>query len=146
MQTQCFFGTTVPSVADWQKLTPSGKMFGYRGGAFAKLDKALKKYQRTVKLCKAALKGCRMVCVDSGTNAAASQIGFAFPGFDSQVFDVGQFAVVSPWQFFAVNGATAFQAHDWQGALQSLCVAKGTGRLAPCSLLLAALLCVRVVQ
>jgi hypothetical protein len=43
-------------------------------------------------------------------------IGFAFPGFDSQVFDVGKLAVVSPWQFFAIDHMS-FQEADWDGKL-----------------------------
>jgi hypothetical protein len=41
-------------------------------------------------------------------------LGFAFPGFDSQVFDVGKLAVVSPWQFFATDHMS-FQEADWDG-------------------------------
>jgi hypothetical protein len=69
------------------------------------------------------LRHCRVVCREVSSDSGGGQIGFSFPGFDTQVFDVGSLAVVSPWQFFSATDI-AFQTSEWKSALRSKCAAK----------------------
>lgn len=142
------FSSSLWTSDDWQKHTPQ-KLMSSRGKGMVVVDEALAVYHYTLHACNLLMKTFRIVCTETRSQSAASQIGFAFPGkppsltscvssqcwymayvcgiwigFDSQVFDVGRQAVVTPWQFFAGTDLMCYTPSDWEGALSSKCVAK----------------------
>lgn len=116
---------------DWQSMTAPGK-FRFRPKTLKPVDSALAQYHQCVDKATYLLRQCRMFCKETSTASAASQINFAFPGFDSQVFDVGNLAVVTPWLFFSGTGCDLmFKEADWSGAISSHSVAKELMQASP---------------
>jgi hypothetical protein len=78
------FSSSLWTSEDWQKHTPQ-KLMSSRGKGMVVVDEALAVYHYTLQACNQLLKTFRIVCTETRSQSAASQIGFAFPGFDSQV-------------------------------------------------------------
>jgi hypothetical protein len=123
------FWTTLPTVSVFQSNTPSISIFKLgskkRGGLLSNLDLALRKYQMFMYCSSRQLKDAKLMCfeVDSNASTSSSQIGFAFPGFDSQVFDIGRFSILSPSQMF-LGLENSFEDDEWNTALKASSVGK----------------------
>jgi len=129
-ENKIIFSSDVYTGEEWAKVTPQ-KFFSSRGKLIKEIDDALHAYHIFIQSANEVLKTCRVVCTELGSVSSASQIGFSFPGMDTQVFDVGRIGVVAPWQFFAGAGSLSFQKADWDGAMNSNCVAKELMQTSP---------------
>lgn len=112
----CFM-SPVWTYEQWIKESASD-FFHWRGEKTQKLDDLVKAHTSTFDGCVTLLKGAKLVLVDPKEEAAAeTQIGFSYPGFVSEVVEVGPISVVSVWQLIADASDLSFQQHDWNAAL-----------------------------
>jgi hypothetical protein len=117
------FSTNIKSLSNWLKM--SQVPFAVRGRRTRIVDTYLEIYSEIINRCKVLVKDTYLFCMDDSYHAGNSQIFFAFPGFDTQLFNVGQCALVPVWNLFRnYNQLSSFQEQDWTGALQSNSVAK----------------------
>lgn len=108
------------SFKSWLAISSSTGLH-YRGKSTILVDRAMQDYLGATEVSEHLVSNSRMVCEETNTG---SQIGFAYPGFDGQYFDVGKKAVVEVRRFFAAAGILSFSSDEWRGALGSKCVAK----------------------
>jgi PH domain len=114
--------THVPSAEAFLKTSEIG--FAMRGARIKAMDKALQNYQQAVRSTVTLLEECRLLSVELVSSSAQSQISFSFPSFDTQVFDVGKFAIVDCKRFFHASGREQFTEDDWKGAMGSRSIPK----------------------
>eukprot|EP00475_Leptophrys_vorax_P032047 TRINITY_DN4905_c0_g2_i3.p1 TRINITY_DN4905_c0_g2~~TRINITY_DN4905_c0_g2_i3.p1 ORF type:complete len:374 (+),score=99.86 TRINITY_DN4905_c0_g2_i3:1090-2211(+) len=78
------------------------------------------------------VKHAYLFCFDDIYHAGNSQISFSFPGFDSQIFNVGQCGLVPVWNCFKfASEVVSFQEEDWTGSLLSMSPAKELMQYSP---------------
>lgn len=118
----CFM-SPVWSYDQWIKES-SSDFFRWRGEKTQKLDDLVKAHTATFDGCVTLLKGAKLVLVDPKDSSSETQIGFSYPGFVSEVVEVGLISVVSVWQLIADASDLSFQSHDWNAALASPSVGK----------------------
>lgn len=81
---------------------------------------AVNHYINTMDVCKNILRYSYILTEkSSGGGGGQNNVGFSFPGFDSQVFNVGGVAVFAAWNLFEYSGQLAFTAEHWDGATKS---------------------------
>lgn len=122
------FRTRLPSVALFQENTPSTSIFkmGQRGLNLQEIDAAMTAYHAFMAVSTSLIRTSKLVCFETAASSAStssSQIGFAFPGFDSQVFDIGRFSVISPAQMF-LGLDNSFEDGEWHTAMKASSVGK----------------------
>ena len=97
------FRSELPASSAFHRLTPQ-PLFKKRGKLMLCIDTALAAYHGVVEACGALLRDSRLVMIDEFEQSGSGQIGFAYPGFDEQVFDVGRLSVVGCGQLMPAGG------------------------------------------
>ena len=122
------FPSDLPALPTFHRQTPQ-PLFKKRGKLMLCIDHALTAYHAVVESCGALLRDSRLVMIDEFEQSGSGQIGFAYPGFDEQVFDVGRLSVVSCGQLMAASGVVGgagleFTKADYLCAIDSNSPAK----------------------
>ena len=122
------FASELPVLSGFHRVTPQ-PLFKKRGKLMLSIDHALTGYHAVVEACVALLRDSRLVMIDEFEQSGSGQIGFAYPGFDEQVFDVGRLSVVSCGQLMAASGVAGsggleFTRSDYLCAIESNSPAK----------------------
>ena len=122
------FSSDLPTVTSFQRVTPQ-PLFKKRGKLMHAIDHALSAYHAAVTASTALLRDSRLVTIDEFEQSGSGQIGFAYPGFDEQVFDVGRLSVVGCGQLIAAGGVMGgggleFTRSDYLSAIESNSPAK----------------------
>ena len=116
--------SSLPSAAAFQLLTPSARL-RRRQAALCSLDSALLSYHHLLAALFSIWCEARLLMVDRLEQSGSGQIGFSFPGFDTQVFDVGKLCVIACGQLLSPQPhALLFTARDFQLAMESSSPAK----------------------
>ena len=116
--------SALPSPQSWHRLTPQ-PFLKKRGKLMLAIDSALSSYHALLSASSALWAEARLVMVDELEQSGSGQIGFSFPGFDAQVFDVGKLSVIACHQLFAPSAhALLFTKKDYEGAIESSSPAK----------------------
>lgn len=123
---------SVPSGKAWlRKALPNKLERQMRKRPLKMIANRCDEFNKMVLCTKEMMRNYSLYFEDSGL-CSSSLIGFGFPGFASYTFDVGRFAVVSPWAFFKNDENVArLLEDDWRGALQSESVAKELMQASP---------------
>jgi hypothetical protein len=117
------FSTKVPSLSEWTKVSKAS--FTNRGRRTRVVDTYMEIYEESFERCMHMVKHAYLFCFDDVYHPGNSQISFSFPGFESQIFNVGQCALVPVWNCFEfASEVKSFREDDWTGSLQSVSVAK----------------------
>jgi len=122
--------TDIPCLSNWLKITKSS-FLRIRHKSLKELDKALEVYSEYTRVGAQMLRNARLTCVEIGTQSSSSQIGFAFPGFDSQVFDVGKHACICPWQILCATDDLSYSGSEFTGSFKSNSPAKELMQASP---------------
>ena len=122
------FPSELPVLSGFHRVTPQ-PLFKKRGKLMLSIDHALTAYHSVVQACVALLRDSRLVMIDEFEQSGSGQIGFAYPGFDEQVFDVGRLSVVGCGQLMAASGGSSrgwleFTRSDYLCAIDSNSPAK----------------------
>ena len=125
------FPSSLPSVAVFHRSTPQ-PLFKKRGKLMLAIDQALSSHLLLLSSSACVWAESRLLMVDELEQSGSGQIGFSFPGFDSQVFDVGKLSVVSCGQLMQpaltadarAQDALVFTRSDYASAMESSSPAK----------------------
>lgn len=118
------YSSNLLTADEWLKQTPDS-FFSSRSAKMKAIDQTLASYHYLIDCSNDLIRSARLVCAAEIAQGSTAQIGFCFPGFDSQVVDVGAFSVISFWSFFESASSVAYSEEDLQGALNSsLCAAE----------------------
>ena len=122
------FPSELPGLSVFHCVTPQ-PLFKKRGKLMLSIDHALTAYHAVVESSVALLRDSRLVMIDEFEQSGSGQIGFAYPGFDEQLFDVGRLSVVSCGQLMAASSGTGsggleFTRTDYLSAIESNSPAK----------------------
>ncbi len=102
-----------------------GSFLRKRNPALTSIDASLASYHLLLSSLSTLWSEARLVMVDEYEQSGSSQIGFCFPGFDSQVFDVGRLSVIACAQLLSAEShLLRFNATDYQLAIESSSPAK----------------------
>lgn len=104
--------TDIPCLSNWLKITKSNFLRS-RPKAMKSLDQALEVYTEYTRVGREILRNCRLTCTELQVQSVSSQIGFAFPGFDSQIFHVGQHACICPWQILCGTDTLSYTGSEF---------------------------------
>ena len=118
-----FFPSTLPSPAAFVVQTPS-TFLRRRHQSLLNVETELGKYEHLLSSLCCLWNESRLVMVDEMEQSGSGQIGFSFPGFDSQVFDVGRLSVICCGQLLAAPSLASphpltFTQHDYHSAIDS---------------------------
>ena len=118
-----FFPSALPSPAAFLLQTPA-TLFRRRHASLSLVESELGKYEQLLSALCALWSESRLVLVDEMEQSGSGQIGFSFPGFDSQVFDVGRLSVVCSGQLLPAPASATphpltFTQHDLHSAIDS---------------------------
>ena len=118
-----FTSTPLPTPVSWLRLTPQ-PFLKKRGKLMLAIDSSLTLYHHHLTSSLALWQEARLVMVDEMEQSGSGQIGFSFPGFDSQVFDVGRLSVIACHQLFGSPHPLLFTRKDYESAIESSSPAK----------------------
>ena len=107
------FPSELPTLSGFHRVTPQ-PLFKKRGKLMLSIDQSLTAYHAVVEACAAVLRDSRLVMIDEFEQSGSGQIGFAYPGFDEQVFDVGRLSVVGCGQLMAGSGVAGGTGGGWE--------------------------------
>ena len=118
-----FFPSTLPTPAAFVLQTPS-TFLRRRHQSLSNVEAELGKYEHLLSSLAYLWNETRLVMVDELEQSGSGQIGFSFPGFDTQLFDVGRLSVVCSGQLLAAPSSTSphpltFTQHDYHSAIDS---------------------------
>lgn len=95
------------------------------------LDQALEFYTEYTRVGRKQLMDCRLTCLDSNIQSSSSQIAFAFPGFDSQIFDVGRYSCICPWYMLCGSDSLSYGKSEVNGSFKSSYLVKELMQASP---------------
>ena len=118
-----FFPSNLPTPAAFLIQTPA-TFLRRRHPSLLIVEAELSKYEQLLSSLSYLWNETRLVMVDELEQSGSGQIGFSFPGFDTQVFDVGRLSVVCSGQLLPapsleVAHALTFTQHDFHSAIDS---------------------------
>ena len=118
-----FFPSTLPTPAAFLSQTPS-TFLRRRHASLSSVELELSKYEQLLSSLSSLWNETRLVMVDEMEQSGSGQIGFSFPGFDTQVFDVGRLSVVCSGQLLPAPSLElphplTFTQHDYHSAIDS---------------------------
>ena len=118
------FPSSLATSTAFQQGTPSS-FLRKRSASLAVVDSSLASYHLLMSSLSALWCEARLVMVDEYEQSGSGQIGFSFPGFDSQIFDVGRLSVIACAQLLsAETHALRFDHKDYHLAIESSSPAK----------------------
>ena len=121
---QPLFPSILMTAAAFAQVTP-GSFLRKRNPALSTIDASLLSYHALLSTLSHVWCEARLVMVDEFEQSGSGQIGFCFPGFDSQVFDVGRLSVIACHQLLSSEAhPLRLTPHDYRLAMESSSPAK----------------------